>query len=165
MAALQPPKLLLFTMFAFITVNLITPCCAISEVYVAEGGVIHLNFSFSYNGFGRLELRHNNNAVFVRRSDITESNSRTPLLLFDISYEITSFTITDFVSSDNGRYICLLNGQKQDPVYDLSVICAEFVWTQYCKIAKPHNHKSECIQTWDTVVGVTVIPVYNMKIA
>ncbi|XP_071841678.1 uncharacterized protein [Apostichopus japonicus] len=121
----EPPKLLLFTMFAFITLNvnyLITPCFAISKVYIAEGGVIRLNFSFRYNGFGRLELRHNTNVVFARRSAITESNSRTPLLLFNISDGITSFTITDVVSSDNGRYVCSLNGEKQDPVYDLSVI-------------------------------------------
>ncbi|PIK39359.1 hypothetical protein BSL78_23800 [Apostichopus japonicus] len=129
MAALQtaevPPKLLFFSMFAFITVNvmfLINPCSANVEVYIAEGSVIHLNFSFSYTGFGLLELRHNTNFVFVRLSDITEINSRTPPLSFDTSDGITSFTITDFVSSDNGQYICLLNKKQQEPVYDLSVI-------------------------------------------
>ncbi|XP_071841653.1 uncharacterized protein [Apostichopus japonicus] len=120
-----PPKLLFFTMFAFITVNvmfLINPCSANVEISIPEGSVIHLNFSFSYTGFGLIELRHNGNIVFVRLSDITEINSRTPPLFFDTSDGITSFTITDFVSPDSGQYICLLNKEQQEPVYDLSLI-------------------------------------------
>lgn len=106
-----------------LTNHIVIFVAASSEIYIAGGGIVHLNFSFSYINFGVVELWHNDRPVFVRRSGTTENNSRTPSILFDSSGGITTFTITDAVASDNGRYICLLNKVQQDPVYDLTVIC------------------------------------------